>query len=378
MDRCKLTGRCRRTRLSRIAHRQQSLLEPQQLQSKQEFQQRAQTVKQNADIMAMNEAANSAPGYRPGYRDDLAKGLSANYSQKEAPAAPQADADFGAAPAAHAAGDAMAREGEKPNTDINGVLMLPLWIDGELVFAHRVLVAGQPYVQGCLLDWPEIRGWLKGEIADLLPDAALVPAGVSDTAEESRLLAALPVRLVPGAVAVDGEQGWSPLMISLSAAWVCLLMTAAAIVGLLWGVIRLSARRASFVTAVTHELRTPLTTFQMYAEMLAEGMVPEESRRKEYLKTLRAGGGAADAFGRERAGLRPVGTRAVGPPAGNGFASRDDRGDARPPGRSGGTSGNGVDGGKRGEGGRGSCRAVGNARIFRRLDGSAGASPSRN
>jgi signal transduction histidine kinase len=57
---------------------------------------------------------------------------------------------------------------------------------------------------------------------------------------------------------------------------------------LLAGVIRLSSRRASFVTAVTHELRTPLTTFQMYAEMLAEGMVPEESQRKEYLKTLRA------------------------------------------------------------------------------------------
>jgi signal transduction histidine kinase len=50
----------------------------------------------------------------------------------------------------------------------------------------------------------------------------------------------------------------------------------------------LSARRASFVTAVTHELRTPLTTFQMYAEMLAEDMVPDEARRKEYLKTLRA------------------------------------------------------------------------------------------
>ena len=101
-------------------------------------------------------------------------------------------------------------------------------------------------------------------------------------------MAALPIRLVPGAVAVDGEKSWSPLMISLLAAWICLFMTAAAIVGLLWGVMRLSARRASFVTAVTHELRTPLTTFQMYAEMLAEDMVPEESQRKQYLNTLRA------------------------------------------------------------------------------------------
>jgi signal transduction histidine kinase len=152
-----------------------------------------------------------------------------------------------------------------------------------------VTVAGQEYVQGCLLDWPKIRDWLKSEIADLLPDADLMPATFSDTAEKFRLLAALPIiRLVPGAVTVEGEAGWSPLTLSLLAAWICLIITAAAVIGLLWGVMRLSARRASFVTAVTHELRTPLTTFQMYTEMLAENMVPEEPQRKQYLTTLRA------------------------------------------------------------------------------------------
>ncbi len=35
-------------------------------------------------------------------------------------------------------------------------------------------------------------------------------------------------------------------------------------------------------------MRTPLTTFQMYAEMLAEGMVVDEQKRREYLNTLRA------------------------------------------------------------------------------------------
>ncbi|MBO6514685.1 MAG: HAMP domain-containing histidine kinase, partial [Phycisphaerales bacterium] len=49
----------------------------------------------------------------------------------------------------------------------------------------------------------------------------------------------------------------------------------------------LSARRARFVGAVTHELRTPLTTFRLYSQMLADGMVTDESVRKEYLSTLK-------------------------------------------------------------------------------------------
>jgi signal transduction histidine kinase len=53
------------------------------------------------------------------------------------------------------------------------------------------------------------------------------------------------------------------------------------------GVVALSERRGAFVSAVTHELRTPLTTFRMYAEMLAEGMVPSAEQRQKYLETLR-------------------------------------------------------------------------------------------
>ncbi|MDP6381487.1 MAG: HAMP domain-containing sensor histidine kinase, partial [Phycisphaerae bacterium] len=46
-------------------------------------------------------------------------------------------------------------------------------------------------------------------------------------------------------------------------------------------------RRGAFVSAVTHEMRTPLTTFRMYAEMLAEGMLTDEAKRRQYLGTLR-------------------------------------------------------------------------------------------
>jgi signal transduction histidine kinase len=51
------------------------------------------------------------------------------------------------------------------------------------------------------------------------------------------------------------------------------------------GIMRLSERRASFVSAVTHELRTPLTTFQLYSDMLQSGAVKEE-KRGEYFRTL--------------------------------------------------------------------------------------------
>jgi signal transduction histidine kinase len=190
-------------------------------------------------------------------------------------------------------------------TDIGGVLMSPLWLDGRLILARRISVAGQEYVQGCVLDWPTIKGSLLATIADLLPNADLEPAAVEHEQPRPRMLAALPVRLVPGAVPLDQqlwpalpalsetltlgvERSLSPILVSLGTAWIGVLLAAAAVAGLLAGVLRLSERRASFVSAVTHELRTPLTTFQMYAEMLAEGMVPDQQQQRQYLNTLRS------------------------------------------------------------------------------------------
>ena len=155
--------------------------------------------------------------------------------------------------------------------DVRGVPMTPMWVDGSLILARRVAAAGHEYVQGCLLDWADIR--------ELLVDAV---------ADPSRMLAALPLRIVPGELPVEAAAGLSPLLLSLAVAWACMLVTAVTIACLLAGIIRLSNRRASFVTAVTHELRTPLTTFQMYVEMLAEDMVPDEEQYRHYLKTLQA------------------------------------------------------------------------------------------
>ena len=78
------------------------------------------------------------------------------------------------------------------------------------------------------------------------------------------------------------------LRVSLGAAWASALAGVVALALLLRGTLRLSERRGAFVSAVTHELRTPLTTFRMYSEMLAEGMVSDETSRKRYLETLRS------------------------------------------------------------------------------------------
>jgi len=183
-----------------------------------------------------------------------------------------------------------------PSTDVGGVLMTPLWIDGSLILARRVTAAGKEYVQGCLLDWPAIRTSLLETVEDLLPQADLEAVADAPAPGEARMLAALPVRLLPGEPAVAhispntpnrrADTFTSPILLTLTVAWICVLLAALAVAALLLGLIRLTERRASFVTAVTHELRTPLTTFQMYAEMLAEDMVPDEQQRRHYLTTL--------------------------------------------------------------------------------------------
>jgi signal transduction histidine kinase len=163
----------------------------------------------------------------------------------------------------------------------------PVWVDSELLLVRRVEAEGKVLIQGCWLDWPEIRKELLERIESFLPEAQLEP--VTDMAKVSftRVLAAIPAQLVvPEPVAVVNPL--SPIRVSLIAVWLFLGLATVSMVVLLRGVVALSERRASFVSAVTHELRTPLTTFRMYAEMLLEGMVTDADQRRTYLGTLKA------------------------------------------------------------------------------------------
>ncbi len=185
--------------------------------------------------------------------------------------------------------------------EVEGGLMTPLWLDGRLVLARRVRWEDRQCIQGCVLDWEAMRPTLLASIGDLLPKAELRPLAAVRPETEAVRLAALPLELVPGPIEVPAlpadidparfertENGTiSPARLTLLLAWTGVILAAAAIAALLWGVLRLSARRAAFVSAVTHELRTPLTTFHLYTEMLAEGMVRDPEQQRTYLETLR-------------------------------------------------------------------------------------------
>ena len=162
-----------------------------------------------------------------------------------------------------------------------------VWAGGELLLARQVAIDARRHVQGCWLNWPAIRTWLRDEVGDLLPRCRLEPLHGSAAAGQTDKLATLPVRLVAGPVPADLHQPRSPLRLSLAIAWGCVLLGAAAAALLLRQAVSLSQRRGAFVSAVTHELRTPLTTFRLYADMLADGMVPDEAKRADYLSRLR-------------------------------------------------------------------------------------------
>ncbi len=159
------------------------------------------------------------------------------------------------------------------------------WIDGRLILRRPVMVRGELYTQGVVLDDSALRSALLGEIGDLLPSAALVP--LSERGGESALLASLPYALTPGDLGATWDAGRSRTLTPLLFAWAALLMTGLAIAALLRGVLSLSERRASFVSTVTHELRSPLTSIQLYADLLAEDGVKDEAGRAKALQTMR-------------------------------------------------------------------------------------------
>lgn len=176
--------------------------------------------------------------------------------------------------------------------------MRAVWIADELFLLRQVsftnpittpqqAVTFSHLVQGVWMDSTKVRDRLLGEIRDLLPGATLTPLtavnGISPPSVEDPLaLVSFPFRLernehIQGETAPFG----APLMIG----WIAVLCALGAVAVMVRGIMRLSERRASFVSAVTHELRTPLTTFQLYSDMLQSGAVKEE-KRGEYFRTL--------------------------------------------------------------------------------------------
>jgi signal transduction histidine kinase len=167
-----------------------------------------------------------------------------------------------------------------------------VWLDAAepvLAFVRRLDTGGEERFSGFVLDWPRLRKRLLGEIRDLFPtaDLARVPASAASTDTRGLGLANIPVVLrTPHPGAVSGV-GITAVRAALGLAWLAVIGAMVAVGATLRRSIDLGEKRRRFVSAVTHELRTPLTTFQMYAEMLAEGVVRTEEQRLVYLQTLK-------------------------------------------------------------------------------------------
>jgi signal transduction histidine kinase len=159
------------------------------------------------------------------------------------------------------------------------------WLDGDLVLLRRVRRGDARLLQGTWIDWPALRSFLLTQVAAVAPASDLTPVGERDEADPGRRLALLPARLIPGPMPETEPQDWTPVRLSLAAAWGAALLGLIGFGGLLKGAVTLSQRRADFVSAVTHELRTPLTTFRLYTGMLREGIVPA-GEQPSYLATL--------------------------------------------------------------------------------------------
>lgn len=160
------------------------------------------------------------------------------------------------------------------------------WLDGDLVFLRRVRRGDERLLQGSWIEWPALRALLLKQVEAVAPASSLQPVGERDGADPGRRLALLPARLIPGPMLETEPQDWTPVRLSLAAAWGAALLGLVGVGSLLKGAVTLSQRRADFVSAVTHELRTPLTTFRLYTEMLLEDMVPP-GERPSYLETLK-------------------------------------------------------------------------------------------
>lgn len=245
-----------------------------------------------AEGPALGQDRDGATGRRMARDEEVVlKGEQDAFEGKEK-AAPGKDGGF-ADSRAKAPADDLGRGPARPDVEQGG--FAPSWVDGSsarplLLLTRQVRVGSTQLEQGCWVDWVALRASLLESARDLLPTATVIP--VFDGApvrpdQLARRLAGISAELDPGPVNVPAAPNWTPMRTTLVVTWIAVLLALVAIAAVLHAAQELAERRGRFVSAVTHELRTPLTTFCLYSQMLADGMVSDESSRAEYLGTLK-------------------------------------------------------------------------------------------
>lgn len=165
--------------------------------------------------------------------------------------------------------------------------MHPAWLGGELMLLRQITHPDHPTadrLQGVWIDWRALANQLLLEIPDLLPGADLIPAEAAEAIHDPLTLVSFPLRLIRPEIQQPQAAAAVTLGAPLRIAWAAVLLAVLAAALLAAGIMRLSDRRASFVSAVTHELRTPLTTFRLYSDLLGRDV--SAAKRGDYVRVL--------------------------------------------------------------------------------------------
>lgn len=166
-----------------------------------------------------------------------------------------------------------------------------------LVLYRTVLVGERGWRQGLVIDRSALAAWLEqtviapsglGRVARLSfagPPADSAGRDVYVFAHRfaepfDAVLAHLTLHALPGVGRPWALWGLVAVLLGVGAAGLVAVHRTAAVA------VQYAERRGNFVAAVTHELKTPLTAIRMYAEMLRDGLVPGEGKRREYYGTI--------------------------------------------------------------------------------------------
>jgi signal transduction histidine kinase len=174
--------------------------------------------------------------------------------------------------------------------------MVGVSTEDDLVLYRTVLVDRRGYRQGLVLDRDALGAWLEdriirasglAEVVSVSFSGAAIPAAADHFVFAHRfaepfdgLHAQLTLAPLPG-VASPG--------VLYALVLVLLIVGAAGLMAVHHTVsvaVSYAERRSNFVAAVSHELKTPLTAIRMYSEMLRDGLVSGDAKRREYYATI--------------------------------------------------------------------------------------------
>ncbi len=167
--------------------------------------------------------------------------------------------------------------------------LVPVWIaevPPTLALVRRVREQGESRIQGVLVDWKALSDSLLSEVSDLVEGGSVRPIFLADAGFTPTRLASLPAELVVTEIRANSLGLVPSATPAIIAAWSATILVLLAAGAATWAGVAFGDRQARFASSVTHELRTPLTTFQLYSEMLRDGMVTDPSRRAQCLETL--------------------------------------------------------------------------------------------